>query len=640
MFRSLVRYNPHTETYEGDIANCDLTDLSRVQCTLNKNLVWSDGTPIQSEDIWASIDGYKRNVSDETMKLFLQWVNFSEKNGIMTLSSKTKNPLMADLLLYPILRSDMVEQIKTERFQTGNYVTSGLYVFSGTTNNAEYGFDAINLERNEKYSGGEKSWFDRVNFRFFQNIGSLERGAETLTVVIPPNMSVTPQISERFKPYTYTSYEYFGIFFHTDRLSRSFRNLLHWQIGTSFSGKIDPKHKPIDTIFPWEEAILPKNIDGSFGESLRKNGYEKRDDILERLNQTPSIITDTGSIVYDKVKFFTTNNQSSVIFVSDLTDGVSLTGKVPKFTQSVAINDYTLREYIPGNELYVYKVTPEAGTIKKWKNLYTLVLRNSDNAEIFRETLRVYYYESEEERKLYEKEVQDEYLARLNTPALIADRDRKKQEKIKTIQALDARYYYNDKNEPFTIKVAAISGPQSTIGYATEVEGILKKLWVKTETITYEPKEFSEMIRSGKKEYDILIVWVEAIGNIAKIGQIFLSSEAGKWINFANVQSKTLDDLFISLRSTNNPEKINEIESKIIDFMERESFFLPIASPYNQIWIDRNIKWITQLNIFQDMSSIYDVTRFASIRDTYILNTEWKGPIKFIQWIFHKATFQ
>jgi hypothetical protein len=68
------------------------------------------------------------------------------------------------------------------------------------------------------------------------------------------------------------------------------------------------------------------------------------------------------------------------------------------------------------------------------------------------------------------------------------------------------------------------------------------------------------MISSGKKEYDILIVGVEAPGNIAKIGQVFQSDEAGKGINFANIQSKTLDDLFLDLRSTNDTTKLKEVQ--------------------------------------------------------------------------------
>jgi hypothetical protein len=73
-------------------------------------------------------------------------------------------------------------------------------------------------------------------------------------------MNTALQISERFKNYTYVSYEFFGLFFHTDRLNKNFRNLLHWQLGTSFSGQIDVNHKKIDTLFGNSGNMLPKDI--------------------------------------------------------------------------------------------------------------------------------------------------------------------------------------------------------------------------------------------------------------------------------------------------------------------------------------------------------------------------------------------
>ncbi len=36
LFRSMIRYNPVTMKYEGDIANCDIRNLSDVTCTLKE----------------------------------------------------------------------------------------------------------------------------------------------------------------------------------------------------------------------------------------------------------------------------------------------------------------------------------------------------------------------------------------------------------------------------------------------------------------------------------------------------------------------------------------------------------------------------------------------------------------------------
>ncbi len=61
---------------------------------------------------------------------------------------------MLDLLTYPIIRSDMIERIKTGRISQEGYITSGPYAFSGREINKEFGYDRITIERNER-NGGE-----------------------------------------------------------------------------------------------------------------------------------------------------------------------------------------------------------------------------------------------------------------------------------------------------------------------------------------------------------------------------------------------------------------------------------------------------------------------------------------------------
>ena len=127
----------------------------------------------------------------------------------------------------------------------------------------------------------------------------------------------------------------------------------------------------------------------------------------------------------------------------------------------------------------------------------------------------------------YKKTVDDTYLARDNTPALIAEREREKTKQKETALALDPLYYYNKDGNPFKLVVAYVTGPQSTESYGLKIEGILKKLSVKTELLPLEPKDLQEMIKSGKKEYDILIAGVSVGDTISDIGQLFDPAEAG-----------------------------------------------------------------------------------------------------------------
>ena len=86
---------------------------------------------------------------------------------------------------------------------------------------------------------------------------------------------------------------------------------------------------------------------------------------------------------------------------------------------------------------------------------------------------------------------------------------------------LDDRYYYNEKNEPFTIKVAYVNGVQSTESYAKNIEEILKNLSLKTELMSLETKQIDQIIQTGKRPYDILVIGVEAGTTVSDIGKVF-----------------------------------------------------------------------------------------------------------------------
>ena len=124
MFRGLIQYNPENANFYGDLATCDLGNIQRIECTLKNNIEWSDGTAIQVADVIATFDAFKKTAVDDKMLNFIKGVTVTTSDGKIIVTSKTKNPRVLDLLSYPILRSDIIEQIETNRFGTGLYITS------------------------------------------------------------------------------------------------------------------------------------------------------------------------------------------------------------------------------------------------------------------------------------------------------------------------------------------------------------------------------------------------------------------------------------------------------------------------------------------------------------------------------------
>lgn len=635
LFRSLITYNPENGTFSWDLATCDLSTLEKVICTLKNNIEWSDGTAIQNVDVVATFDAFRASEGDTKMSAFLKWLSVTETKGKITFSSKTKSPLIMDLLTYPILRSDMIEQIKTSRFGTGLYITSWLYRFSEVAHDEEYGFDRITLLRNEA-SSLDGAWLDKIHFKYFPDNTTLERGIETVSVIIPPGRNTNISLTWRFKEYQYTGYEFFWVFFHTDNLPLNLRNSLHWQIGTLLSGSIDPTHRKIDNFFRDVGDTLPTRNLGNFPDILRKNKYLKKEELISNLDAEPTTLT--GGVVYDKPRFFE-NRESSVVLFGDMPDkdkGIILYGNVPPTTSAISINNYTLQEYKSWNTEFAYKISESNGTLKEWENKYTLTL-NTGALTTTWETITLYLSSDTGAIEGFRETVNSGYLARMNTPAIVADRQRKKDERKAKLLELDDRYYYNTEGKAFNIKVAYTTWPQWTESYAQEIEKILKNLGVMTELVPYKGSDVEDLIRSGKKDYDILALGIETPGNIGHIGQLFLSSEAGVGVNFSNIESAKLDELFMNLRTAVDTDAVKKITGEITDLMRDQSFFLPISSPLRSVYIDRNLKWVHPFSVIPDISQFYNVFNYVSIKDSYILNMTGKSVSGFFAWIFGEA---
>lgn len=632
IYKGLIRYNSEDNTAHENLAQCDISKIEKITCTLKKDIYWSDGTEIKEADVIATFRAFAELWENPNTKEVLRDTRIEAKNGVITFLNPDKDINILRLLTYPIYRSDMVEQAKTWRFSSGGHITTGQYTFSEQVEDTEYMHNRISLTKNEKTSG-QKAWFDKIHFKFFENATTLKSAEDTLGIIIPPLRNTWIAYSERFGTYNYTTYEYFSVFFQTDRLSKNLRNSLHWQIGTSFSWQIEENHRAITNIFKGQSPILPQWNIWNFADIMKKNGFMKKNDWISSIESIPTTIT--GWIIYDKPRFFKNKQNSNVLFLNDATWWVLLTGNIDASVTSVIINWYQLKEFRAGNKNFSYRVSVEDETIKEWKNTYLLEWRIWDTGTSTGEILTLYYTKDAAKMAEYKKAVDDEYLARNNTPALVAEREREKAKQIEKANTLDPLYYYNKEWEEFKVTVAYITWPQSTESYAKIVEDSLKRLSIKTELIALDPKSLQDMILSWKKDYDIIIAWISAGETLSEIWQLFDPSKAWKWINLANIEIPKLATLFWDLRSATLSGQIDTIVTDILKIMGEESFFFPISSPIHTLYIDRNLKGIRSIPVISWPKAIYDILEFASIRDEYVFNTQDKSVLWFFWWVWN-----
>lgn len=81
------------------------------------------------------------------------------------------------------------------------------------------------------------------------------------------------------------------------------------------------------------------------------------------MEQTSTLVS--GELVIPTTKYWTNKSNVSTLFIDEIPEEIIFTGKVPPNTESVTINGYTLKEFIPGNTIFAYKVSQAMGSLKE-----------------------------------------------------------------------------------------------------------------------------------------------------------------------------------------------------------------------------------------------------------------------------------
>ena len=134
-----------------------------------------------------------------------------------------------------------------------------------------------------------------------------------------------------------------------------------------------------------------------------------------------------------------------------------------------------------------------------------------------------------------------------------------------------------------------MSDREASLTYADFTISASRQLGIVVESDPIDTKGLDAMIKSGEKNYDMIIVGVRSPNTIADLGTAFFSSENGN-PNFSNITSKNFVDNFKELKNTADKGAADELKQKIIDFMNEQNFYLPISQPVHKIYMHMDVK--------------------------------------------------
>ena len=156
-------------------------------------------------------------------------------------------------------------------------------------------------------------------------------------------------------------YEYIGLFLNTDTINTAIRRYVLLQSESGLSGSVVKNERPIGELFP-QSTKTPIKLEKNLSDILRDAGYRKADDRISSLDQETGMLTGS-SVEYGNNNYFDTPSKSKIFFSEVAGGEITLAGNVPIGIKSVLINGYALKEYLPGNGRFTYKVSLDDGSL-------------------------------------------------------------------------------------------------------------------------------------------------------------------------------------------------------------------------------------------------------------------------------------
>lgn len=112
------------------------------------------------------------------------------------------------------------------------------------------------------------------------------------------------------------------------------------------------------------------------------------------------------------------------------------------------------------------------------------------------------------------------------------------------------------------------------------------------------------------------------------------SGQAESGFNFAKLKNLALDILLEKLKSSQlNSESLKYLQSQILSILKKENVFVPLYSPYNILFIDKNLKQTKTVPVLPYSSLLYDIGENMYLKEEFTINFKDKSVKGLIDWL-------
>lgn len=109
-----MEYSTESQSLESDLASCNLENLLYIECTLENNISWSDGSSITPSDILATFNIIKETKVNPIIASLLEDTTIEVSEDTISFSMTKKDVNILYLFIQPILPGRIIEDLNSE----------------------------------------------------------------------------------------------------------------------------------------------------------------------------------------------------------------------------------------------------------------------------------------------------------------------------------------------------------------------------------------------------------------------------------------------------------------------------------------------------------------------------------------------
>lgn len=638
IYRSILKYDPIQKKLVWDLAKCDIKKLNYIECYLNEDIKWSNWKNIETSDIVATYNIIKNSDLNPLMASLLKETTIEEQKWVIIFKTNSNDINFLNLLLQPIVSKDILDNISNTElywnFDPKTWIYSWPYKVDVITTDDSLWVKKLILVKNEYYKQKEVL-ISKFVFRFFKDRTHFLKSKDTINIFNDKENLIWNAVP-RLDKLDYYLNQYTALFLNEENIkSKELRKLI--------IEKINSKNI-VDSLWEWFKQVNTPFLNipnSSFSWTKTQNienlmselWYYKKDYL------TSKFIEDSNNNLIIKQKdivnpyLYTIPNFKKQNF--NKTDDIIISWNVTDTNVlEVYINDYKLKSFKKWSKNYNYRLREDLKNIVSWNNTYNIYYGYGSWSE--KKLIESFNLTLEKDPEKFKKMVDDYYknAIELNEEAKNLKIDETQKDKI---IALEDKYYYNLKLERLTLKLLYIDSQEEFIQASNIVKNTLQTYWIAIDAIPISINDITKKVRDNKKDYDMIIIWLDLWYFDYNLYSYFHSSQSKNWFNLSNIKNLDLDVLLEDLKSQIlSPEEIKTKSQKTLWIIEREYIIKTLFKKQRSVLIDKNIK---NYKLENNLPSDYLVNYF--IYDAFVtsdkqINFTNKNLFDFLSFIKNK----